>query len=737
MNEPFRQQVINASATAVRSLELAAGRSADFSVLDAVTGKIIERSLMGERICKTVKEKGTDHLLLIAVNASERRSIHDAFFVNVQQKHGAWFLPEQCKLQVGNANLPHYCRRHPRFACGVAYEERVKLDVRNTPDALYFWAVLEPIFELLFRPITLRSTDAVEGGRDEKIKIWSEVESGFAGIGIDPKILGVFRYGAGWSKLTTEGQLQARVEFLGKLTNAVTSDTVSAFRFLRIQSLVRRYDARARRGPPTMRHVLTKELQRTLSAYFSGDWLAFLRYVGEPPHPNERIAEALPAVKLYATASDRAAAIADKRGLSRADVEEIVRGFWSGAQAASPIEERVSTLQDYWQSFDDIHSKQASGMQSLWGLVEEGDGTRLEAADKEPPGPAWHFPGCYLRLLPAGLVQKIDKLWDGVCLTRYPDAIVTSINPHWLMADALGPALRFWHGSALTAWFVAEGPMSRTDMKGLAKYYARELTDLESLGFPISPTLFEELVAAEATLGSREGVPGQESRRSFLGITLSTTVMTGSRRSGFEKLRDVITSHRRAWTKRHFEGYLRARWELEIRSTAAEYNRLFEQKGRAPTAKQFAKFAVVPANHWFGGNVSDFYASFGEKSPVQSRRTRMLPRDKQAFMGSVFRAIGGEPTSWNELAQTITGKNRESQDANWRAHGSRKRLAELSLRYVQLREATESPPSLKEFGPSHFADLSSVLANEPETAWARYSQVVESILTVMKLPEGS
>jgi hypothetical protein len=97
-------------------------------------------------------------------------------------------------------------------------------------------------------------------------------------------------------------------------------------------------------------------------------------------------------------------------------------------------------------------------------------------------------------------------------------------------------------------------------------------------------------------------------------------------------------------------------------------------------------------------------------------------------MARVFHALGGKPTSWNEIAKTIVGNDRKGQDEAWRAHGSRKRLAELSVWFVQLRETTGAPPTLKEFGTAKFSQLSSILADEPEKAWRLYSQAIEKIL---------
>lgn len=44
----------------------------------------------------------------------------------------------------------------------------------------------------------------------------------------------------------------------------------------------------------------------------------------------------------------------------------------------------------------------------------------------------------------------------------------------------------------------------------------------------------------------------------------------GYRRAGFERLRDIVTRYRRAWTERYFEHYLRTLWEAELKETARE-----------------------------------------------------------------------------------------------------------------------------------------------------------------------
>jgi hypothetical protein len=193
----------------------------------------------------------------------------------------------------------------------------------------------------------------------------------------------------------------------------------------------------------------------------------------------------------------------------------------------------------------------------------------------------------------------------------------------------------------------------------------------------------------------------------------------GYRRAGFERLRDTVTRYRRAWTAAYFEAYLRARWETELRETAREYNKLFEVKRKAPTMKQFGKFAAEPTNRWFGGDVSQLYRALGEKSPVSPVRRRHLHEPPAQFAQRVFTAIGGVPTSWEQLSSTIVGRDREKQDAAWRAHRDRVKLASISLKYVQLREALDRPPTLKEFGPSSFYYLAPLLDASLTDKWQR------------------
>ena len=126
--------------------------------------------------------------------------------------------------------------------------------------------------------------------------------------------------------------------------------------------------------------------------------------------------------------------------------------------------------------------------------------------------------------------------------------------------------------------------------------------------------------------------------------------------------------------------------------------------------------------------MSALFAAFGEKSPVQSCRERLLPRDVEGFLWRVFQLLGGKRTNWSDLARTIVGDDRAKQDAEWRAHGDRKKLAELSVWYVQVREALGRQPSLREFGSSKFRPLATPLGGDVDEAWQAYCAAIESAL---------
>ena len=300
-------------------------------------------------------------------------------------------------------------------------------------------------------------------------------------------------------------------------------------------------------------------------------------------------------------------------------------------------------------------------------------------------------------------------------LTKWPDRIVTEPFPHRLMAETFGPALAFWQSCALTAWFICEGPYSRTDMAGLAHHQRRELHTLRAMNAPIDEKLFEELIEGEKRLGPEEPIT-RDSQTADVGYGFSMTISmnAGSRRKGFETLRDIITRYRRSWASEYLNSYLRTRWELEIKEAAKSFYILLGEKGgKAPTLKQFAKSAVLATNHWFAGDVSGLYRTIGEKAPAQPTRSVLLPADKEAFVRRVFEQL---PSRQFEMYA-----GRTSDDASQDYY--RKELAELAIKYVQLEEAMGQLPELKQLGDK-FTYRSGVLHSDEAEAWKIFSRAV-------------
>jgi hypothetical protein len=723
----FGRSIVGQSADTILTEEREQGNAPPFAEIDAVTTELVIASLGGQRVAVIEEREKRIDLELPPLTGDERGAVARVFTLPAQQARGAWFLPEEAAVRTGSANLPYHFTKYARFASSVARDEKTKVAFGSDPDALYYWAVLDLLFAGLFLPFDLRGP--APANASEQQEAWTDVDTLYSALGIDGgEPLARMRYGAGWGRFRSAEQLAVKQDLLAQLRRSVHGSLAARYRAWTCAPLIERYYAKAKKAPPLMRQVLTKPLQRTLCAFFGGDWLALVRYLGEQPHPAEQIASALPEPRIYVETGARAAAVATARGIPPSEVDRIIAMFWASDTSQSPVHKRLDVFREFWRAFDATHARQASGMASLWGFVEDIEHVDFERELKNSADTRLYNRGSYRAILPNALTRRVDELWGGVFLPTYPDAIVTALDPYARMCGALGPALKFWNGLALTAWFVAEGPSSRTDMKGAEKYYERDLDMLEAMRCPVDRAVFAELVAAEAALGPAEPIdekvektndPDDDDMDDDIRIVVTMQIVTnrGYRRAGFERLRDTVTGYRRAWTEKYLETYLRALWEAELKETAREYNKLFEVKRKVPTLRQFAKYAVEPTNRWFGGDVSQLYRALGEKSPVAPVRRRVLHESPAWFAQRVFTAIGGVPTSWEEIAATIVGRDRAKQDAAWRAHQDRVKLATLSLKYVQLREALDRPPTLMEFGPGSFYYLAPVLDPSLNDRW--------------------
>ena len=693
-------------------LEDDAGHGGRFADLDRLAGNLVAAALSGTKVADITRashgEKDGDQLNLPPVSVAERELLDQVFALPAQQARGAWFLPERASLKAATMNLPFYLRRYPWHAVTLAGEDMARVRLASTPDALAAWALLIPLFDSLLTPVTERAAGSTQPA-DEQQATWTAILEGYRRLGIpaDPAV-SVFAFRGGWSGMDRAGQAHARVALLDSLARADLPQMAARFRAQRVQALAAAVVKKARHGTPLARQVLTKPLQPVLAAYFGGGWLEFLDYLGMPPSPNEEVITALPRQKLYVGGSAKAASVAAEHGLAVDDVHAMLAAFMGQGDSVSPVERRVEVLGRWWTQFDAIHARQAADMAPLWGLVEEG-----APALGYAPGPT---PGLYRQLLPADLVDEVDRLWDGVILPRWPETIVSEPYPHRLMAETLGPAVRFWHGVALTAWYVCEGPYSRTPLSGLRTYHDRDLAVLAEAGTPVDPSLFDELVSAEQHLGPPQDLESQLHELQLLdGRVGYRTTGGGQRRDGFELLRDVITRHCRSWTHAHLEAYLRHRWSHELSNVARELHRFIAADGKAPTFRQFAGFAASAANHWFNGDLAGLYTAIGEKAPAVPRRVDLLATTAHDFVNAVYTELGGE--QYDELLRitdfSVADRFRQQS-----------RLAAASLYYLQLTEALGRAPEPVEFGANRYEwDW----AGGIEQGWHVYQHAVEQV----------
>jgi hypothetical protein len=314
----------------------------------------------------------------------------------------------------------------------------------------------------------------------------------------------------------------------------------------------------------------------------------------------------------------------------------MLAAFWNQETATSPLHRRAEILKGFWDEFDRLHSQQKPGDRSLWGLVDERYLTFSEAFGESSR------PELYRELISPSIIEEIDTLWGTCVMPRYPDRIVGEPFPHALMAEAFGPALTVWHEVGLTTWFFSEGPYSRTDLAGLGARCADDLQVMDQLDTPVPAELFDELKALQKSMPEPE-TEYEEISSEEVAPGISMTFQIGGRqvrRGGFEQSRDIVSRYRRQWAEMHLETYLAARWRTELRGTARSYSLMREDKGKAPTAKQFAKHAAPAANHWFGGDVSQLYSALGEKAPVKPVREGWFPDNRLGFAWSVYRALG-------------------------------------------------------------------------------------------------
>lgn len=703
-----RGLLASADAQSWLATESDAYQSSVFARVDALLDDLLRRGLAGDRLLRLERKDRTDVLRAPALTRSQREFVAKTYSLEKQQSRGAWFLREEATLRLGVANLGYAFREFGRFPGELIWGRGSRAGLSlHEPLALLTWSLLEPLFSLLSIPFELRGPKLGSKSSKDEEKIWSKFEDFrlATGLAVDGEVKAL--RDPHWHRLDAGEQLLKKRDLVEAMTDAAHPGFAARFRSSRLRPLLERYYKKAdAEGRAQRRSALTNALEPILAAYFQGDWLEFLRYIGEQPHPAEEILTSLPDTKLYVAAPSRVDEVAAAHGIPSGEVEKMLAAFWNQETAASPLHRRVELLKGFWDEFDRLHSQQKPGDRSLWGLVDERYLTFSEAFGESSR------PGLYRELISPSIIEEIDTLWGTCVMPRYPDRIVGEPFPHALMAEAFGPALTVWHEIGLTTWFFSEGPYSRTDLAGLGARCVDDLQVMDRLGTPIPRELFDELKALQKSMPEPE-TEYEEISSEEVAPGISMTFQIGGRqvrRGGFEQSRVIVSRYRRQWAEAHLEAYLTARWRTELRETARSYALMREDKGKPPTAKQFAKHAASAANHWFGGDVSQLYSALGEKAPVKPVREGWFPDDRLGFAWSVYRALGGAPFG--------------EQPSGDRSPIDMSKLALKSFDFLQLEQALAREPTLKDFTVSRFQWDSKVLSEDIEAAWEVYVKAI-------------
>jgi hypothetical protein len=672
----LRRAILELSPAELLSREQAADRDQLFVGLDELVGRLLTRRLAGERIGTA----GWTELAISGLSQGDLAFIHERFARERIQAHGAWFLPDQVPIAM-SVLLPRASRL-----------DRSRPATNKSPEAIFAWAALQPVYDTMVAPFVALEMPAVVP-RAERLAAWREIETSYASLGLDPAVIGVMRFGGGWSRLSRPEKNDAGRELLATLAaNAATA--TRRFRALRIQNLARAYYQKADKDGRALRRrvVVGEPLQQSLVGYFSGDWLAFLDYIGEEPHRREEVFTALPppTVRIGGRVPAEQAAVALR--IPPAEAAKIAATYW-GTSGDSPVELRLRALEEYWQALDATQAVQQAGMASLDGLLPgDYDLVTFPRTDEDRP-PVTR--GIYRTLIPHEVREALELLWGTMLLPRWPDRMVSTPVPDLLAAQTVGVAVTFWHRLATRVWDACEG-YGREAIDALPEALGSEIVALESAGFAVDSSIFTELMAASrASLHPRPSLPSE--RHEFAGLVI--TVTTGAPKlEGFERLRDIVTRHRRTWSAAHLRPYLRWRAESDVREASVAYHRLASDASRPPTLRTFAVKTQGAVNRWFGGDMGGLYAAIGEQCPKVIRRPRrVLPADPFAFA----RDVALELPAFGRA----NGSAQSSHARNARAEA----LATVAVRYCQTWEALDHRPTLRELGQD-------LLANA-QTAW--------------------
>lgn len=716
VSEP-RGHLLLKSKSIHEALELDTGHGLDgLNDQDRLLAKLLERCFAGERVAHLEPANKPRALSFPDMSASDHALLGERYGLSQQQARGAWYHPEKAPLNVGLLNLPFYYRNQQRFPMNAVMDERVSLPL-DSAEAIAVWASLEPLLERLFKPILFFGPEAAKLPADKRAQAWQGVLRDLVGLGIASGPLDEFA-GAAWWKQSASEMHERKLAYLEQFETLSAIEFVRAFRLMQAQGLLKRFYAKRRTHSATRQNVLTKQLERALSGTFAGDWNEFLTYIGEPPEAGDHVQTVLPEPVLVPGVSADAIRIAQDLGLPLEQVQEVSAALFPEAAGSNPIADRVNVVREVWHEFLRVHARQVSGNPSLWGLVHQFERVDVVAAVTPERAERFGMAAQYKTHLGTDLQARVEHLWATRVHERYPERLVTNLSPWYWMGRALGPALTFWEGVLLTAWYVTEGPYSRTDLPSMEAYYDKQIIVLEQLGAPVDRALFAELRKAERQLGKPELVERHRQEHVIeAGVTLTGSVIAGERREGFTVLRDIILKHARAWSEAYFEAYLTRQWRDPLRSLSEDVSKRLASKGKAHSPKQFAKLAAPLANMWFGGDLTAVSVAILHPSPVAQQTARVVPKDVLAYSDALY-------GRWLEVAARHNLKANFEDFTDKRSTLQAEELTRLSLDYLQLTELLGDAPTQEQFAQQRktyerdaITRLLRDVEQEPAAAW--------------------
>lgn len=710
-----------ADADAFLEEEERLGLTDRFQQVDAILDEAVAAALSGQRILDIAVRKSGPSLLKLATLSREQRTWLNATFSKAaHEARGSWYLPDVIKVNAGAFVLVEALLAQPRFAASVIAGQSAKGDPQSG-EAVFIWAALDPFFEALAVPLNLRSHRAGTMKSAERTRVWSTFDSLAESLGLADEAIRVFRSNDSWTNVSPREHEERRMR-LGEALRGHAAHTLGRrYRAHLLHMLIERYYAKAKKGHPTKTQAITRAYERALTALFGGDWLAFLEYLDEEPPESDKVITALPDPKLLL-----------------------------GGEVESPIKERERALRRLWEALDDLHARQEPTLlpPSRYPLAEDWGDDSAEDADSEFDL-SWEsrtfldelrdvtLAGEQLRAgstavrLPAEVVHEVEDLWGTKTIERYPQAVVTNLQP-WTEAQlTLGPALAFWQGLLFSIWSNFEEDYDDRTVGALGAQFRQERRQLAALGFPIDDSLFERLIELEDSLPPpQEVVLSEGSPHEVMGIELRVVMTSGRRRPGFAAMRDLVTEYRRAWANEHLDAYLARLCQDSLRDVADGINRHRAAKTKDPTARQLSGIATETANQWCAGQIGLLCAAIGEQDTLHQAYTPRVPPNRRAFLLRLFAVLGGELIPKIDYAED----DAETQQAKQRIADRQRGIGELTigaLRVLQLEEALGTTPTLKQYGTGAFQRYASRVweTGSVEDEWDRYLAAVRQALS--------